>query len=263
MGLSANEAKVYLALLKANDSPVSSIAQLSGVPQKMIYYTLQKLMHRGLCTLLPGKAKRYRPTDPSVAIGGMIEQAQRQMTSSRKMLADLEKQYDRGRKESVLSEQIEVIQNTPRIAEKMLFLESAASEEVLSFNKPPYALTKRNIAELEGLERGVIYRSIYEISEARQLVYRSAIEMYHDAGEQVRLVEALPTKMMIFDGRTLLFAQQDHLAATADLTAVVLRDSSLIKALMELFAIYWAKGMTLAEFKTKYGWSLEEKQQKA
>ena len=61
MGLSLNEAKVYLALLKKNISNVSEIVTVSGVPQKMIYYVLQKLMQKGLCSLIPGKIKRYKP----------------------------------------------------------------------------------------------------------------------------------------------------------------------------------------------------------
>ena len=97
MGLSLNEAKVYLALLKKNISNVSEIVTVSGVPQKMIYYVLQKLMQKGLCSLIPGKIKRYKPTDPNTVIGDFIEQAQKQISQSQKMLFGLAKQYETGR----------------------------------------------------------------------------------------------------------------------------------------------------------------------
>ncbi len=85
MGLSINEAKVYMALLKKKISNVSEIVTLSGVPQKMIYYVLQKLMQKGLCTLIPGKIKKYKPANPDTGIGNFISQAQQQIRTSQEM----------------------------------------------------------------------------------------------------------------------------------------------------------------------------------
>ena len=57
VGLSVNEAKVYLALLEKGISQVGEIVTLSEVPQQRMYYVLDKLMNKGLCSLIPGKVK--------------------------------------------------------------------------------------------------------------------------------------------------------------------------------------------------------------
>ncbi len=252
MGLSLNEAKVYLALLKKKVSQVGEIATLSGVPQKMIYYVLQKLMSKGMCSLVPGKVKRYRPTEPGIGIGNFITKAQKQIDSSKKMLNELGKQYEIGQTEISSAECIEIIQNTTNIAQRVLSLERLSTEEVLSFNKPPYAMTDRNAEELHGLKRGTRYRSIYQIAEAKALIPMSVMEMYREAGEEVRIAKSLPMKMMIFDGRILMFAHGKCLTMPENFTAVIIQRSSIIDALMELFEMYWSQSMTFEEFRETY-----------
>ncbi|MCK4671724.1 MAG: hypothetical protein KAT47_04210, partial [Candidatus Aegiribacteria sp.] len=130
MGLSLNEAKVYLALLKKKISQVGEIATLSGVPQKMIYYVLQKLMSKGMCSLVPGRVKKYKPTEPGIGIGSFIKRAQKQIHSSKKMLDQLGKQYEIGQNETSSVECVEIIQNTKNVAQRVLSLERLSTEEV-------------------------------------------------------------------------------------------------------------------------------------
>lgn len=249
MGLSVNEAKVYLALLKKNSSQAAELAVLSGVPQKMIYYVLQKLMSKGLCTLLPGKVKKYKPIDPGSGIGELITQSEQKIEMTKNMVVELKKQYKDGQNETKPLEFIEVIQNPIQIAEKMVSLERMAKEEVLSFNKRPYAMARRNVEEIGGLEKGIKYRSIYETDEARKLISRSVIEMYMKAGEEVRVVPELPMKMMIFDNNVLMFTLESSIVSRTNLTAMIIENSDIVKTMKETFNMYWQKAMTLEELK--------------
>ena len=124
-------------------------------------------------------------------------------------------------------------------------------------------MSKRNEEELRGLKKGIAYKSIYEVSEASKLVARSVIEMYHEAGEQVRITQSLPMKMMLFDDNALLFTLEDDKASKDSLSVTIIRRSNLIAGLRELFDIYWEKAMTLDEFKTKFhgAISLEDRKQ--
>jgi len=252
MGLSLNEAKVYLALLKKKISQVGEIATLSGVPQKMIYYVLQKLMSKGMCSLVPGKVKKYKPTEPGIGVGSFITMAQKQIDLSKMMLGELEKQYEIGQNETSSVECVEVIQNAAIVAQRVLSLERFSTEEVLSFNKPPYAMSERNREELQGLKRGTRYRSIYQVSEARNLIPRSVMEMYREAGEEVRISESLPMKMMIFDSRILMFVLEECLMSPENFTSVIIQRSSIISALKELFEMYWSQSMSVEEFREEY-----------
>ncbi len=252
MGLSLNEAKVYLALLKKKISQVGEIATLSGVPQKMIYYVLQKLMSKGMCSLVPGRVKMYKPTEPGTGIGSFIKRTQKQIDSSKKMLSELEKQYEIGQNETSSVECVEIVQNAINVSQRVLALERMSTEEVLSFNKPPYAMSERNREELYGLKRGTRYRSIYQVSEARNLIPRSVMEMYREAGEEVKIAESLPMKMMIFDSRILMFVLEECLTSPENFTAVIIQRSSIISALKELFEMYWLQSMSVEEFREKY-----------
>lgn len=256
MGLSTNEAKIYLALLKKDISQVSEIVTLSGVPQKMIYYILQKLLNKGLCILIPGNVKRYKPTSPGFVIGNFIKQAQDNISLSKNMLVNLESQFLKRKKEISHLDFIEVIQNTKLIVKKMFFLESITKDEVLSFNKVPYVSTERNIEELRGLKKGIKYKSIYEVSEVSKLINRSVMEMYWEAGEEVRVTEYLPVKLMIFDSKTLLFVINEYKNSESDFTATIIQSSNIVNAQKELFYFYWNKSKTLEEFKNKYKGSI-------
>ena len=256
MGLSSNEAKVYLALLKKNISNVSEIVTVSGVPQKMIYYVLQKLMQKGLCSLIPGKIKRYKPIDPNTGIGDFIEQAQKQITQSQEMLSGLAKQFETGKNDKGKIECLEVIQNANQLFEKMMALEKKAEDEVLSFNKEPYIMNKRNEEEFKGLRRGIKFRSIYEVPEVSKLINRSVMEMYMEAGEEVRITEELPSKMMLFDNKALMFVMEECITPGINTSIVIVQHSSIIKAMKELFEVYWQRSMTVEEFKEKYKGSI-------
>lgn len=258
MGLSSNEAKVYMALLKKKISNVSEIVTLSGVPQKMIYYILQKLMQKGLCTLIPGKIKKYKPANPDTGIGNFISQAQQQISLSQEMLSELKKDYERGQNETGDFEYIEIIQNKTQITEKVIYLEKKAKEEVLSFNKPPYAMTKRNVEEVKGLKKGIKYKSIYQVADLRDVIAESVVEMYRQAGEEVRVTPELPIKMMIFDNKIAMFALEDHVIPGNDFSIVVIQNSNLLKILKESFNTYWQNAMTYEEFINKEKISVKE-----
>lgn len=258
MGLSSNEAKVYLALLKKNISNVSEIVTISSVPQKMIYYVLQKLMQKGLCTLIPGKVKRYKPTNPNIGIGDFINQAQEQISLSQGMLSQLRKDYKKGQNEQISFEHIEIIQNKTQIAEKVIYLEKKAKEEVLSFNKPPYAMINRNVEEVKGLEREVRYKSIYQVVDLREVIERTVVEMYMKGGEEVRVASELPIKMMVFDSKIALFVLEERIIQGNDFSIVVIQNSNLVKVLKESFYTYWQNAITFEEFITKEKISVQE-----
>ncbi len=63
VGLTTNEARAYLALLRSSPSTGYEIAASSDVPRSAIYTVLRALETRGLVNLLPGQPARYVPLD--------------------------------------------------------------------------------------------------------------------------------------------------------------------------------------------------------
>lgn len=252
MGFSKNEAKVYLALLKKNTSQATELVSLSGVPQKMIYYTLQKLMHRGLCSLVHGKVKKYKPTNPSIGIGKYIVQHEQQLEGAREMLKSLKAQYKNGKGEINPLEYIEVIQTQAQIVEKFYSLINKAKKEILAFTKGPYANKWENNNEtIESVKKGLIVKSIYEVDDMNKQEFSKWVEMFAEAGEEIRISYEVPLKMIIFDEETVIIALRDKITAEPSLTSMIIEHQDMAKAFKITFNSIWKSSMTLEEFKNK------------
>jgi HTH-type transcriptional regulator, sugar sensing transcriptional regulator len=58
-GLSENEIKVYLTLMKMRDENVQNIAKNSGLPRTTTYHLLESLEHKGLVSFVVKESKKY------------------------------------------------------------------------------------------------------------------------------------------------------------------------------------------------------------
>ncbi len=78
LGLSANESKIYLALLDHGDGTVSSVAKWSGLFRPVIYKTIPALVDKQLVATFPkGKQTHYRAESParlSSQVEGLVEE---------------------------------------------------------------------------------------------------------------------------------------------------------------------------------------------
>jgi len=66
IGLNANEAKVYLALLRLGQSKVNDIASKTGLPRTFVYEILKGLISKGLVSyVIISGVRNYEGADPS------------------------------------------------------------------------------------------------------------------------------------------------------------------------------------------------------
>lgn len=63
LGLTAYEARAYLALLERGEAKAGAIATAARVPRGRIYEVLDSLQEKGLLSVVPVKPLRYRPVD--------------------------------------------------------------------------------------------------------------------------------------------------------------------------------------------------------
>ncbi len=159
LGLTLNEAKVYVALIELGTATPSDIATLSGVPVSKIYYILSELERKGIAESQQGKPKLYRAIEPSRALKILLEkyiEARKKAMKLFNMLESRERRRDarsmwiiRGRK-NILN-RLRVIIRSSKIS-----LVAASTDEVLS-------LLSRDL--LDAINRDVnismvIYRTI-------------------------------------------------------------------------------------------------------
>lgn len=128
-------------------------------------------------------------------------------------------------------------------------LQRAAQDEILVFDTPPYAAAQRQVtaAEVEHLRRGVRARVIYDRSALEEPGQLAALQELSELGEDARLLENLPMKMMLVDRRRAIVPLSD---VEPGVHSVALIDTSpLLRALVALFEALWQTAIPFSTHK--------------
>jgi predicted transcriptional regulator len=76
LGLTENEAKVYLTMLRIGASPVSTIAEHSGLYRPYVYDTLKRLLEKGLASYVKKEGMRYYSAAKPAELKNMLGRKQ-------------------------------------------------------------------------------------------------------------------------------------------------------------------------------------------
>ncbi len=79
LGLSLNQARVYLAILKLEKTTVGQVAKFSKVRREDVYRILPSLEKMGLIERLMGKPAEVRATPISDALSFLVAEEKRQI----------------------------------------------------------------------------------------------------------------------------------------------------------------------------------------
>jgi len=63
-GLTTNESKVYLAMLRLKSALAGQIAEISGVHRRNVYDALERLIQKGLVSYVYGRKRKYFKAEP-------------------------------------------------------------------------------------------------------------------------------------------------------------------------------------------------------
>ena len=269
-GLNSYEAKSYLSLLERNRLTAVEISRIAGIPRAKVYETLENLTTRGFCHTIPGKVKKYSAVSPS-ALKEIFVQMEREklevkleklreeikikelelnlkIKSADGLVKKLTPLYERSRTEHDPLEYIEIIKEESQLQNRICQLIDAAEKEVLVFSKPPL-LESRNLIlqqielEKESLKKGVKGRCVYEMpknEDQKQWLYEY-IGLATEAGEQARIADEIPIKMMVFDEKVVVFTLEDPLFHKPSQTTQIIEHRRLAKSLAILFETIWAQ----------------------
>jgi sugar-specific transcriptional regulator TrmB len=247
LGLTRYEAGAYLALTRRGRATGAEVAKLAALPRQRIYDVLETLVERGLASIEPGRPAHYKAVSPETAVGVLVaaqraelEHVEREAASA---VARLTPAYRAGRDENDPLDYIEVLREPAAIGARFAELEASAQREILVFTKPPYAVEPgENVAGLQLLERGVEARSVYERSVYEDEAVVAAVRRFVAAGEQARVVDELPLKLVLIDERIALFTMADPIAGAEVLTIMIVEHTALASLLKLAFERVWERG---------------------
>lgn len=247
LGLTRYEAAAYVALTRRERATGAEIARLGHLPRQRIYDVLDSLVVRGLATADPGRPARYTAVAPDTAVALLLAARQAELERlehhAAEAVALLTPAYRDGRRETDPLNYIELLREPAAIGDRFDALQAAATREILVFTKAPYAIEPaENVAGLELLARGVEARSVYERSVYEDPAVADAVRSFIAAGEQARVVDELPLKLVVIDEQVALFTMEDPVAGATNLTIMLVEHPALALALKLAFESVWQSG---------------------
>lgn len=239
LGITAQEQKVYEALLDAPGSAVPDIARLARVGAASASRLLKAIEAKGLANRLPERIPRYFPTPPDVAVELLITKKQDELQRAR---AATQRWQTRLRAAPVEEQPIEVISGRDAIMHRFQHMHRTSKHEIICFERPPYVVSatyRYADVQEQAMARGVVLRTLIDTSVLDIPGKLDSINRNIANGEIVRVLPRMPLKMLVADRRLALVPLT--LEQARDI-ALVLRSSLLLDALCDLFEIMWDRG---------------------
>ncbi|SES45259.1 helix-turn-helix domain-containing protein [Actinokineospora terrae] len=238
IGLGRVEGAVYLRLLRSPRADASELAADLDVSGSRLGKAIGNLVAAGLVAKLAVRPVRYVPAPPQVAIDALALRRAEELDRLRATARDLAAAYEEAPRGHA-ADLIELIEGGSAVRHHIAQLQLAAQEEVLIIDCPPYlgGTPEFNVTELQALQRGVAYRSIYHMPLLDDPTRLAQVATYTEAGEQARALVDVRMKMMIADRRVALLPLSSDEPDTG--ARIVVHRSPLLTALVACFDLLW------------------------
>jgi DNA-binding Lrp family transcriptional regulator len=254
VGIDQLEERVYVEVLKMSRPTLQDLAQAGDASLAKVRRAVASLEKKGLVSRCAGKGSRLVATRPDLGIEALILQREEELRGVR-LLAQkfLEDFWSRPPGPSP-AELVEVIVGRDAVAQRVAQLLRSVKGEVLAFDKPPYTDSHHVAegAEAESIRVGGVWRGIYDQSALQAPGLLESLRRMVAAGEQARVLQGLPIKLLIVDRRSALLPLTVG-AETALESAVEVHPSALLEALVALFDTLWERATPVRPFRASDG----------
>ncbi|WP_203821405.1 helix-turn-helix domain-containing protein [Paractinoplanes ferrugineus] len=240
LGLGADESAAYRALITVPSAGPDEFASLMRVPAENARNLLAGLETRGLAVRSLGDPDRFVAAPPAPTLREPLPRRREELARAEAELGVLDEVYRAAALRPGAPGVVDVLPGAAEIREVFGRLQLGARDEVLSLVKAPIAVISAadNVEQDSAVARGVRYRVVFEramLDEEPDAYAR--IVAARAAGEQIRIADAVPVKLLIVD-RAQAFMP---LHAGGPPGALLIRESGLVRALVALFEFQWRK----------------------
>ncbi|MFE9207036.1 helix-turn-helix domain-containing protein [Micromonospora sp. NPDC007230] len=241
IGLTPGEEQLYRSLVQLTTARVEELVERLRRPRAEVVAQLEALRGKGLVLPIgPEPDAPLRPLAPDVPLGEALLRRQEALEAARSAVTQLTEEYRAGMRRHDADHLVEVITGARVLRERLRDAQNGARVEVLWFCRAnPLAMPGQdNVEEFDALARGVRYRAIYEREMLLEPGGLEDIERGVRAGEQARVLDRLPVRLAIVDGRTAICPLVPD-RESGEPSAAVIGRSQLLDALIALFESYW------------------------
>lgn len=242
LGITERCEVVYTALLSATGWSVPDLAEHLHRSQRAVRRDVAELEQLGLVSRLPGKPVRLLAVRPDTAVDLLVAQRRdeldRAQAGARALAAELEHGTSRP------DQLIEIIVGADPVGAHFTQLVRGCGNELLVLDRPPYAsgMDESEAGVTSLLRASVRVRGIYAPESLEMPGALAAAQRAVRAGERSRVHPQVPMKLAIADREhALLPLVLDDMTASA----LLIRRSALLDALVVLFELLWTQSTPL------------------
>ncbi|MFE2164675.1 LuxR C-terminal-related transcriptional regulator [Streptomyces sp. NPDC059447] len=233
---------VYQDLVRHPGARAEEVAARTGRDTAAVRAALAELAAQDHVVPADPTARTWEAQPPIRVVETLLARDLLRHAAARQAGADLERFYRSARREAGRYEGLEVVEGGPRFIAAVKHMHRTARNQVRIIDVPPYYGTPADNIELEELQRGrmaagVAYRTLYYESAFDDPVTAPIMTRVIEAGEQARTLADLPLKLLIGDDQLAVAALPGE--DPADLSVLLVRPSSLLRALSNVFESLW------------------------
>lgn len=243
IGIDATQQQVYRTLLARPAATVAELAETLDLPDRTVAAALEGIADLGLASPVAGEGGRYAPAPPAMALGSILTRHRDDLSRAEMLVTELAEHYRDAVGDRSARDLIEVVTGMAAIRHRLDHLQRTAMNEVLAFVTSPAVVvsTTENLAEDLAVRRGVDYHVVIERAQVETPGFLGHAAEAIDRGQQLRVVETLPIKLVVADRRLAMVPLLD----TGQPGAVLVHGGGLLNALVALFENVWARSMPL------------------
>ncbi|MEU5362116.1 helix-turn-helix domain-containing protein [Streptomyces sp. NPDC005925] len=246
LGLDETHESAYRALVTLGAADVPDLARRLTLGEHDTDRVLRRLERHGLAAQSSARPGRWVVAPPAVALGALLSQRRHELERAELAATLLAEEYRAAAAEPAVHDLVEVVIGAAAVAQRFVQIRLGASEEVRALvTGGPVAGAVTGV-ESDPQERaggrGVRHRAVVE--RAVLDLPDGVAELTAALGreEQVRVVERVPTRLVIADRALALVPLTSHAAEPA---ALVVHASGLLELLSGLFESVWRDGLPL------------------
>ncbi|WP_405962989.1 helix-turn-helix transcriptional regulator [Streptomyces sp. NBC_00723] len=244
IGLDGTHESAYRALVSVGAADVPDLARRLALGEHDTERALRRLERHGLAAQSSGRPGRWVAAPPGVALGALLTQQRHELEKAELTAALLAEEYRAAAAEPAVHDLVEVVTGAAAVSQRFLQIQLGASEEVCALvTGTPVAVTGgENDAEERATARGVRYRVVLERAVLDQPDGMAELTAALGRDEQVRVVDRVPTKLVVADRSLALVPLTGRSAEPA---ALVVHASGLLELLSGLFESVWREALPL------------------
>ncbi|WP_328937300.1 helix-turn-helix transcriptional regulator [Streptomyces tauricus] len=244
LGLDDTHESAYRALVSVGAADVPDLARRLTLGEHDTERALRRLERHGLAAQSSARSGRWVAAPPGVALGALLTQRRHELDQAELTAALLAEEYRAQATEPAAVDLVEVVTGAAAVAQRFLQLQLGASDEVCALvtGNPVVVSGTDNDAEEQAAGRGVRYRVVVERSVLHLPGGIAELSAALGRDERVRVVDEVPTKLVIVD-RSL--AMVPLTSQALEPAALVVHASGLLESLSGLFESVWRDALPL------------------